>query len=101
MKTATLTLTWSRPQTVRYVDLMEHIRRGQRIRAFHIEVSTDGQQWKRVANGCKTTTIGYRRIVPLNGSTAKSYDQGLTVKALRIVIDDSKACPLLQKVAVY
>ena len=54
-----------------------------------------------MANGCKTTTIGYRRIVPLNGSTAKSYDQGLTVKALRIVIDDSKACPLLQKVAVY
>ena len=101
VKTATLTLTWSRPQTVRYVALMEHIRRGQRVRAFHIEVSTDGQQWKRVANGCKTTTIGYRRIVPLNGSTAKSYDQGLTVKALRIVIDDSKACPLLQKVAVY
>lgn len=101
VKTATLTLTWSRPQTVRYVDLMEHIRRGQRVRAFHIEVSTDGQQWKRVANGCKTTTIGYRRIVPLNGSTAKSYDKGLTVKALRIVIDDSKACPLLQKVAVY
>ncbi len=99
--TATVTLTWRRPQTVRYVDLMEHIRRGQRVRWFHIEISADGQTWQRIADRCQTTTIGYRRIVPLSGSTADSYGAGFTAKALRIVIDDSKACPLLQKVAVY
>ena len=48
-----------------------------------------------------------RRAIPLG----EIYKQHLlskfttvvkvTVKALRIVIDDSKACPLLQKVAVY
>lgn len=101
LATATLTLTWARPQVVRYVDLMEHIRRGQRVRRFHIEISTDGQSWQRAADGCQTTTIGYRRIVPLNGSTAHSYGPGIVAKALRIVIDDSRACPLLQKVAVY
>ncbi len=98
---ATVTLAWSRPQTVRYVDLMEHIARGQRVRAFHIDVSTDGQTWQRVARDCQTTTVGYRRIIPLNGSTAHSYGPGITVRALRIVIDDCKSCPLLQKVAVY
>ena len=99
--TGTVTLTWKRAQTVRYVDLMEHIRRGQRIRRFHIEVSADGQQWTRVAQQCHTTTVGYRRIVPLCGTTADSYGEGYKVRALRIVIDDSKACPLLQRVAVY
>ena len=80
---------------------MEHIARGQRVRAFHIDVSTDGQTWQRVARDCQTTTVGYRRIIPLNGSTAHSYGPGITVRALRIVIDDCKSCPLLQKVAVY
>ena len=49
----------------------------------------------------ETTTVGYKRIVPLNGSTAASYGEGFKAKALRIVIEDSKACPLISKVAVY
>ena len=98
---ATITLTWSKPQPLRYVDLMEHIERGQRVRRFHIEVTSDGLTWQRVAANCQTTTIGYRRIVPLNGSTAHSYDTGIEARGLRLVIDDSKACPLLQKLAVY
>ncbi len=98
---ATLTFTWKSPQTVRYVDMMEYIRKGQRVRKFHIEVSADGNTWQPVAKGCTTTTIGYKRIIPLNGSTANSYDAGQKVKALRIVIDDSKACPLLHTVKIF
>ena len=98
---ATVTFTWKTPQTVRYVDMMEYIRKGQRVRKFHIEVTADGSTWQPVAKGCTTTTIGYRRIIPLNGSTAGSYDAGQKVKALRIVIDDSKACPLLHTVKIF
>lgn len=99
--TATITLSWDSPQTVRYVELMEHIAKGQRVRKFHIEILTDDGAWVPCASQVETTTIGYKRIVPLNGSTAASYDEGLQVKAMRIVIDDSKACPLISRVAVY
>ena len=99
--TATITLTWDAEQTVRYVELMEHIAKGQRVRKFHIETSADGTTWTRRASEVETTTVGYKRIVPLNGSTVASYDAGIQAKALRIVIEDSKACPLISKVAVY
>ena len=97
----TITLTWNQPQTIRYVSLMEYIRLGQRIRKFHLEISEDGQTFKPVAQGVTTTTVGYKRIVPLNGSTAQSYGTGYKVKALRIVIDDAKACPTLHTVSVF
>ncbi len=98
---ATVTLTWAEPQTIRYAMLMEPIRKGQRIRRFHLEISPDGTSWHPVADGVETTTVGYKRIVPLNGSTADSYGSGFRAKALRIVIDDSRACPLLSRVSVY
>ena len=97
----TITLTWDKKQTVRYVELMEYIAKGQRVRKFHIETSTDGTAWTRRATNVETTTVGYKRIVPLNGSTSSSYGEGYNVKALRIVIEDSKACPLISRVAVY
>ena len=53
------------------------------------------------AKGIATTTIGYKRIIPLNGSTAHSYDDGFKVRALRVKINDSKACPLIQSLAVF
>ena len=99
--TATITLTWDTEQTVRYVELMEHIAKGQRVRKFYIETSADGTTWTRRASEVETTTVGYKRIVPLNGSTVASYDAGIKAKALRIIIEDSKACPLISKVAVY
>ena len=98
---ATITLTWETEQTVRYVELMEYIAKGQRVRKFHIETSADGIEWTRRASEVETTTVGYKRIVPLNGSTAASYGEGFKAKAVRIVIEDSKACPLISKVAVY
>lgn len=99
-RTATLTLTWDEPRTVHYVALQEYIRKGQRVKGFIVETSEDGNTWTRRADGVECTTIGYKRIVPLNGSTTE-YGDGYRVKAVRITIADSKACPLLHTVSAY
>lgn len=99
-RTATITLAWDAPRTVHYVALQEYIRKGQRVKGFTIETSEDGSTWTRRADGVECTTIGYKRIVPLNGSTS-IYGDGYAVKAIRVTITDSKACPLLHTISVY
>ena len=101
IKSATITLTWDEPQTVRYVSMMEYIAKGQRVRDFTIETSVDGENWEERASSIAQTTIGYKRIIPLNGSTAESYGNGYTAKAVRITINDSRACPLIHTISVY
>ena len=81
--------------------MMEYIRKGQRVKKFRIETSADGTTWTRRGGNIQTTTIGYKRIIPLNGSTSASYGNGIRAKYLRIVIEDSKACPLLHTVSIY
>ena len=99
--TGMVTLTWDTGQTMRYVVLMEPVKYGQRVKDFSIEVTTDGTKWTECASNI-TTTIGYKRIIPLNGSTSSSYNNPKSnVKGLRVRIMDSKACPLLAKIAVY
>ena len=100
-KSAAITLTWDEPQTVHYVTLQEYIRKGQRVKGFTIETTADGTTWTQRASNIQTTTIGYKRIIPLNGSTSNSYDAGYQVKGVRIKITDSRACPLLHTVSVY
>ena len=101
-KHATLTFTWDSAQTLRYVSLMELVAKGQRVKKFKLEVSQDGINFRPVAENVKQTTIGYKRIIPLNGSTQNSYSgQGIQAKALRVTIEDAKACPLLKSVAIY
>lgn len=100
VKTATVTFTWKTPRRVRYVDMGEYIPKGQRVKKFRIEVTEDGDLWQSAAQGVETTTIGYRRIVPVTGNT-EAYPEGLNVKELRIVIEDSKACPVLSRVRIY
>ena len=46
------------------------------------------------------TTVGYKRIIPLNGSTS-TYGDGFSAKYVRINITDSKACPTLHTVSVF
>ena len=87
---------------MRYVQLMEHIKLGQRVRSFTVETSEDGVNFTPRATNIATTTIGYKRIIPLNGSTEKSYEgNGYKVRAVRITINDSKACPLIENLSVY
>lgn len=98
---ATITLSWDTPQTIHYVSLMEYIKKGQRVKAFKIETSNDGSNWTEKGAAENPTTIGYKRIIPLNGNTASSYDGGTSAKFVRITIEDSRACPLLHTVSVY
>lgn len=98
---ATITLSWDTPQTIRYVSMMEYIKKGQRVKGFKIETSNDGSTWTQKATAVTQTTIGYKRIIPLNGSTSASYDSGTSAKFVRITIEDSRACPLLHTVSVY
>ena len=99
---ATITLEWDEPQTVRYLQMMEYIRLGQRIQDFKVEYSEDGTSWKELAKNVQTTTVGYKRIVPLNGSTAASYSgDGYRAKMLRVTILNSKACPTLSNISVF
>lgn len=100
-KSAVITLEWKVPQALRYVSLMEYIRKGQRVKHFTIETSMDGNRWEKQGGNIPTTTIGYKRIIPLNGSTADSYSRPVQARYLRITIDDSKACPLLHTLSVY
>ena len=102
-KSATITLTWPTVQTIRYVALQEYIRKGQRVKGFKIETSADGgNTWTQFSSSdVETTTIGYKRIIPLNGSTSSSYGTGYSANAVRITISDSKDCPLLHTVSVY
>lgn len=99
--TATITLTWPETQTIRYVSLMEYIKLGQRIKGFTIETSTNGLDFTRRGATVTTTTVGYKRIVPLNNSTSASYGNGFKAKVLRINITASKACPLIHTLSVY
>ena len=98
---ATLTFRWKKPQTLRYVMLQEYIRKGQRVKSFCIETSRDGVHWERQAPGIAQTTVGYKRIIPLNGSTADSYGDGVEATWLRVKILDSRACPLLSNISIY
>lgn len=97
---AQITLQWTQPQTIRYVVLQEPIRLGQRIKDFNIEYSQDGTTWQELASEI-TTTVGYKRIIPLNGNTADSYGDGYKALKLRISINDSRACPLLSNISIY
>ena len=98
---ATITLTWDTPQTIRYLMMQEPIKLGQRIKDFKIEYTEDGNNWTELCPNMKTTTVGYKRIIPLNGSTSNSYGNGYKAKQLRITILDSRACPLLSNLSVY
>lgn len=74
-------------QPVKFIALQEYIQLGQRVKAFTIEILED-QIWKPVATG---TTIGYKRILKIQGTTDK----------IRINILDARACPTLANIEVY
>lgn len=96
---AWITFLFDETTNVHAVTLMEAIRLGQRVKEFEIEISADGEKWSPISYGA-TTTIGYKRIVPLNGSTS-DYGPGFDVKGLRVHIKDAKASPALHTISIY
>jgi alpha-L-fucosidase len=75
-------------KTISYVLVQEYIKLGQRVKSFSVEIEKDGV-WQEVATG---TTIGYKRILRINPVDAQK---------VRVVIKDSKACPVISNVEIY
>ncbi len=87
--TPTLTMTFPEAVTFNRVMLQEYIPLGQRIAAFHVEYQDSDGQWRRLATA---TTIGYKRIL---------LTPTVTTRAVRIHIDQSFACPVLNRVGLF
>jgi len=83
-----LVIDLGKPQKVKYVTIQEYLRLGQRVKRFDVEVWKDNA-WVNVASG---TTIGHKRILPLNP---------VETSRIRINIKDAKACPLISNVEIY
>ena len=86
---AQVVLSFDQPVSFNRLMLQEYIPLGQRISKFHIEILLPDGKWRTIAT---ETTIGYKRIVLLPMCTAK---------AVRICIDESLACPVLNRVAMF
>lgn len=85
---ATLTLEFNQPTTINRLLLQEYIPLGQRVKKFRVECVNDGN-WKTLA---EKTTIGYKRILRL---------PDVTTRRLRIIIEDSKAAPVISNLQVF
>lgn len=73
---------------ISFVLIQEYIKLGQRVKNFSVEIEKDSN-WQEVAHG---TTIGYKRILRISQVEAQK---------IRIVIKDSKACPVISNVEVF
>ncbi|MBA4408368.1 MAG: alpha-L-fucosidase [Bacteroidota bacterium] len=88
IKTGNLEIDFGERKLISYVLVQEYIKLGQRVKNFTVEIEKDGN-WQEVAQG---TTIGYKRILRINPVEAQK---------VRILIADSKACPVISNVEVY
>ena len=77
------------PKTFNRVLLQEYIPLGQRVEKFHIEVEDENGNWRTIA---EETTIGYKRIV---------LTETVTTKKVRVVIDQSRACIVLNRIGLF
>lgn len=85
---ADITLSYANPVTFNRISVQEFIPMGQRVRAFSVSV-LEGKAWKEIA---RETTVGYKRILRLPMTTAKS---------IRVSILDAKASPVISEVSVF
>jgi len=84
----TVILDLGNPVQFNVIRLQEPVQFGQRVKKYHLDVWQNGD-WKQVSAG---TTIGYKkldRITPVRASR------------VRVVIDDARACPLLNEIGVH
>lgn len=84
-----LVVTLPEQRTFNRVQLQEYIPLGQRVSAFSIEALDDDGIWQPIA---RETTIGYKRIVHVPTTTTT---------AVRVNIEESEACPVLNGFALF
>lgn len=85
---ASLEVELDKSEKFNVVSIQELIALGQRVQAFNLQIEESGG-WKTVAQG---TTIGYKRLIHIPETTARR---------LRLVIDQSRACPLIAEFGLY
>jgi alpha-L-fucosidase len=83
-----LILDLGESKLINFVVVQEYIKLGQRVKAFSVEVERNGK-WQAIAKG---TTIGYKRILRVFPTEARK---------IRLVISDSKACPVISNLEIY
>ena len=85
---ASIEISLNGKQTFNRIVLQEYIPLGQRVKSFNIEY-WNNDKWDIID---KQTTIGYKRILcfPM-----------ITTEKIRINIEESLACPVLNEVALY
>ncbi|MDR0836378.1 MAG: alpha-L-fucosidase [Tannerella sp.] len=88
IKKGSLEMEFQTPKTVKYIVIQEFIKLGQRVKTFDVEV-WENETWKKVISG---TTVGHKRILPV---------EPVTTSKIRLIIKDSKACPLISNIEVY
>ena len=88
-RSASITLELPEARIFNRILLKEYIPLGQRIAAFRIEARHGQGEWTAIAS---ETTVGYKRIVLVDDCCAD---------AVRIVIEDALACPVLNGVELY
>jgi alpha-L-fucosidase len=88
IKTASLEIIFKNKTSLNCIEIQEYIALGQRVKSFSIEAFIDGA-WKSVTSGA---TIGYKRLLrfPLIKTTK-----------IKVIILESKACPVISNIAVY
>ncbi|MCI5649355.1 MAG: alpha-L-fucosidase [Fusicatenibacter sp.] len=79
---------WPETKKLNYLVIKEEIPLSQRVESFRICY----EKKNRIREWCKGTTIGYKRIVKL---------QGMETECLIIAIEDSRVAPAISYVAVY
>jgi alpha-L-fucosidase len=84
----TLTLAFARPIRFDRVVLQEPIAKGQRIARARLDAWVNGA-WTTFG---EITTVGYKRIVPV---------ESVTTDQVRIAVLDSRAPPLIAEVGLY
>lgn len=84
-----LVVTLPEQRTFNRVQLQEYIPLGQRVSAFSIESLDEDGIWQPIA---RETTIGYKRIVHVPTTTTT---------AVRVNIEESEACPVLNGFALF
>lgn len=89
VRTVSFIVSLPQESTFNLIQLQEYIPLGQRVSAFSVEVPDEDGGWKPIAH---ETTIGYKRIIPVPETTAT---------AVRVNIEASAACPVLNGFALY
>ncbi|MBF4472941.1 alpha-L-fucosidase [Flavobacterium sp. HJJ] len=87
VKEASIEFEFEKPTAINRILIQEYIKLGQRVKAFNVEVKTNGK-WETIAN---ETTIGYKRILRTKRVLADALKINITVAKASVVISNIQA----------